>query len=233
MAAWGAIDDAAGLWALESFNEQGFSLRTTALRLRDGGVLLASPTRGLGDAAHAELAALGKPSVLFAPNHFHRLGLAEHLERYPEARATASDAAAPRVQKQTGFDVGSLAEVRERLPDGARIVEAAGSRSGEAWLFVSTARGTAWVVSDAFFNLPCVPGGAFGVGLRLTGTGPGLRIGRTYTTLAIADKRAYREWLAEMLDRSPPSMLIPGHGDIVEGPDLADRLCALARARLG
>lgn len=233
MGAWTVIDEQAGLWALESFNPKGFSLRTTALRLRDGGVLLISPTRGLGDAAHEELAALGAPSVLLAPNHFHHLGLGEHRERYPEARVVASAVAAPRVQKKTGLEVATLDEVRQQLPDGAAIVESAGTRSGETWLSVHTARGIAWVVSDAFFNLPSLPQNTFGLALRATGTGPGLRIGRTYTTLAIDDKRAYRRWLGEVLDRRPPTLLVPGHGDVLEGPDLADRLRALAGERLG
>ncbi len=233
MGAWTVIDEQAGLWALESFNKGGFSLRTTALCLRDGGVLLASPTRGLGDAAHEELAALGTPSLLLAPNHFHHLGLGEHRERYPEARVVASAVAAPRLRKKTGFDVATLDEARARLPDGVGIVEPAGTRSGETWLSVSTARGTAWVVSDAFFNLPSLPRNMFGLALRATGTGPGLRIGRTYTALAVGDKRAYGAWLSGMLDRSPPSLLVPGHGDVLEGPDLAERLRALAAARLG
>ncbi len=231
MATWTVLDD--GLWALESFNPKGFSLRTTALRLRDGGVLLVSPTRGFGDAAHDELAALGKVSVLLAPNHFHHLGLAEHRERYRGARVVASAVAAPRVAKQTGMDVAGLGEVRERLPDGARIVESEGTRSGETWLSVQTSRGTAWVVSDAFFNLPSLPRNMFGRALRLTGTGPGLRIGRTYTTLAIGNKPTYRAWLGEMLDRAPPALLVPGHGDVLEGSDLAEKLRALAGARLG
>lgn len=233
MATWTVLDETAGLWALESFNGSGFSLRTTALRLRDGGVLLVSPTRALGDAAHEELAVLGKPSVLLAPNHFHHLGLAEHLERYPAAKVVASVVAAPRLQKQTGLDIRSCDEVRELLPDGAEIVETAGTRSGEAWLTVGTVRGTAWVVSDAFFNLPSLPKNMFGLALWLTGTGPGLRIGRTYTALAIRDKRAYRAWLSKMLDRLPPALLVPGHGDAVEGPDLAGKLRAIAEQRLG
>ena len=54
------IDQEAGLWSAARVTKQGFSVRTTILRLVDGSLALFSPTRGLEDL----IAELGEPSLL-------------------------------------------------------------------------------------------------------------------------------------------------------------------------
>src|SRR5690554_2669855 len=93
------IDSEVGLWSAERVTEQGFSLRTTVLRLSDNTLALFSPTRGL----ESEIAELGTPSLLIAPNHFHHLGLASYLKRWPEARVLCSDAARPRLLNKSAI----------------------------------------------------------------------------------------------------------------------------------
>lgn len=227
---WTAIDEEAGLFAIERIARHGWPLRTTALRLAGGDLALVSPTRGLGDEAHADLARLGRVRWLLAPNHFHHLGLCEHVERYPGAEVVASEAARPRLSRVTGLRVGPLDAI------AAHVIVAGSARSGETWLRVPTARGIAWVVSDAFFNLPRAPGGiAVRALMRATGTAPGLRSGGTFRTFALSDRAAYAAWLRGRIERDRPALLVPGHGDAIGGPDLPDRLLALlalARRRL-
>lgn len=223
---------AAGLWSADKRNEQGWSVRTLALRLADGGLLAIAPVRGLGDDAHDELARLGAVTDLLAPNFFHHLGLPEWRERYPDAPVYASTRAAPRIEAKSGIAPTALDELADRLPHGAALLEPDGTRNGEVWLELHTDRGLAWIVSDAFFNVPVSPTGFMGWALRVTGTVPGLRIGTTFLKLALRDRRAYRRWLEARLESAPPALLVVGHGEAYDAPDLAERLSELARTRL-
>jgi hypothetical protein len=229
---WEVIDEAAGLWSYDRRNAAGWSVRTTALRLGDGGVVAVSPLRGLGDEAHEGLAPLGKPSLLLAPNHFHHLGLAEWSGRYG-ARALSSEAAARRLARKTEVALGSGEELRERLPRGASLLVPAGLKNGEVWLRVEGADGVAWVVGDAFFTMERTPRGGMGLVLRLTGTTPGLRIGGTFTMLGVGERARDRDWLKEAIEADRPRALVPGHGEVLRGADLADRLREVTVRRLG
>jgi len=230
---WTPIDEDAGLWAVERSSKAGWHWRATALKLPSGGLLLVGPLRGLGDDRHRELAALGRPEAILAPNHFHWMGLPEHRERYPDAVVAATAVAARRLARKERGAFAALDQLRDRLPAGAELLEPPGLENGEAWLKLPTSSGVAWVVSDAFFNLPVNARGMMGFLLRITGTTPGLRIGRTFTGLAVGDKPTYRDWLLERLAADRPALLVPGHGALLTGADAADRLDALTRARLG
>lgn len=98
----------------------------------------------------------------------------------------------------------------------------------EVWL---DAHGT-WFVTDAFFNEPQNPTGAFGLGCWLSGTTPGFRIGQTWKYMHLAKRAEYKSWLLEMLEESPPKRLVFARGDPIEQPDLGVRLAALVRERL-
>jgi glyoxylase-like metal-dependent hydrolase (beta-lactamase superfamily II) len=230
MGHWKLVDADAGLFDHVKVLGSGWALRTVVLRLKERRLVVVSPTVALGEPAHQELRELGEPAALLAPNHFHHLGLAEWRARYPEARVFATAVAAPRLQKKAGLP----AEPAEALPlpRHVRLLEAGGSKAGEAWLRVETRGGTAWVVGDAFFNMAAHPTGLFGLGARLTGTTAGLRIGSTWSPLHLRDKGAYREWLDARITEDRPRILVPLHGDVLVDPTLPDRLRALARDRL-
>lgn len=217
----------------EKRTSQGWMLGTSALRLRDGTSLVYSPTRLLPAAAHEAVLQVGRPSVLLAPNHYHYLGLSEFRERYPEATCICSDQARPRLaRKSPQVTFGSLAEVAERLPEGAAFLEPPGTRNGEVWLTVDGADGPIWLICDAFFNVPRHPRGFIGLFCRLTGTTPGLRIGLTWKLLALRDRHRYADWLLARLHETPPTALIPCHGNPAGGTDLAARLISLVERRL-
>lgn len=230
---WTAIDAQTGVWSAARLPKPGWSLGTIAVRARDGGLAIVSPTAGLGDAAHEALRALGEPRFLLAPNHFHYLGLREWTERYPGATVVASATARPRLSARSPLAFGELDALRAALPEAVTVVEPPHTKTGETWLRVATARGPAWVVGDAFFNVAGRATGAMGLVLRATRTAPGLSLGKTFVWLGLRDKRSYAAWLAEQLDGDPPALLVPCHGDVYDGEDLVERLRALARARLG
>lgn len=174
-----------------------------------------SPTREV-DAAGLDVRAL------IAPNHFHYLGVPEWSERFPKAHVVASAGARTRLEKKLGRGVGELE--RLALPLGMTWLFPEGTKNGEVWLEVERT----WVVCDAFFNEPENPTGTFGLGCRLTGTTPGLRIGGTWPLLHLASRAQYRRWLTAALGERPPTRLVPSHGDVAEGEDLGQRLLALA-----
>jgi hypothetical protein len=141
--------------------------------------------------------------------------------------------AARRLGKKEKGRFATVEALGKRLPEGAELLVPPGLKNGEVWLKVPTAAGTAWVVSDAFFALAKNATGFTGFMLRATGTAPGLRIGRTFTGLGIGAKVLYRDWLLERIATDRPAVLIPGHGEVLAGADLADRLDELTRMRLG
>ncbi len=97
-----ALDD--GLWVAER-PFRGLGVRTTVVRLSDGGLLLHCPI-GLQGGLRAEIEAIGRPSHLLAANKVHHLFLAENAAAFPEARVWLAP---------------GLAEKRPKLPAGAVI----------------------------------------------------------------------------------------------------------------
>lgn len=214
------------LWEAERVSGAGFPLRSVALELPGGGTCVLSPTRGIDPMPLVEKA--GDVRYLLAPNHFHYLGVARWLEKCPRAVPVCGPTARRRLTKKLEVPWTELDELAAALPDDASLLVAEGTRNGEVWLRV----GSTWIVCDGFFNLPEMPRGALGVFCRLTDTAPGLKIGSTWKYLALSDRKKYLSWLDETLDRHPPERLVPAHGALEEGTDLADRIRRLAHARL-
>lgn len=230
---WTQLAEVPGLWAADKRSSANWHWRACALPLPGGGSLVLSPIPDLGDELFTSLeSTAGAPAIVLAPNHYHWMALPAWRERYPDLPVVASAVAARRLRKKLGFDLGDLDAARERLPDGAELLEPPGLKNGEVWLRLEHDGRVAWIVSDAFFNVEEKTRGLFGLLLRITGTVPGLRIGRTFTFAAVGDKHSYRDWLLDRIADDRPAVLVPGHGAILTGDDLPDRLDALVRARL-
>jgi hypothetical protein len=222
----------AQLCVTEKRTPKGWMFSTVALGLRDGGAVVYNPTRLLPPTAHEAILAVGRPQILLAPNHYHHLGLSEFTERYPGCVAVCTDAARPRLSRQTPVPLLGLDRLVARLPPGAELVEPPGTRLGEVWLTVDGQDGPVWIVCDAFFNVPRHPRGPTGLFTRLFGLSAGLRIGTTWKFIGLRDRARYAEWVLARLHASPPSVLVPAHGAPVAGPDLGARLIALVESRL-
>ena len=218
---------------MERVKESGFELSMHLVRLAGGGALVHSPTY-VGDETFARVEAFGPPTVLFAPNFFHHLGLPKFRARWPEARVVAGERALARLTKQGHTGVEHVSAIAGLLPDGMRFLECAGARSGETFLsFDDPARGRSWLVCDAFFHAARPVTGFSGFALRLLKTVPGFCIGTTFLTLALDDKRAYRRFLRDALEAERPRVLHMSHGVVLEGDDLVERIATLADARIG
>ena len=211
---------------------QGVPLRATAIRLRDGRTAVFSPIRGCGPEAHRELRRIGEPELLIAPNHFHNLGLPEYVDGYPGSQIVASTTALPRLQRRLRRPVRDETALRAALPPEVTMLVPPGTKAGELWLSAMTAAGRAWIVGDGFFNIARTPRTPMGLLLVALGISSGLRIGSSFRWL-LRDRATYRSWLLEQLDRAPPTVLVPCHGEILHDPALPDRLRRLVETRLG
>jgi hypothetical protein len=209
----------------------GFPITMHVIALPKGEVFVHSPTV-IDEDVFARVEALGVPRILFAPNHFHHLGLAGFRARFPGAAAVAAAPAIPRLRRR-GHD-GLVTTEATALPPGFRWLVPDGTRSGEAWLSVDDDGdgGPTWIVCDAFFHESGPVRGLEGAFLRAAKVVPGLCIGATFTTLCIADRARYRAWVADALAREKPLKILFSHGAPIE-EDAAERLTAVLRARLG
>lgn len=206
LSAFAPIPDHPSIWSA-----QKGTLRSTALRLRDGSLCLYSPVLGLGEEAKASLATLGEVGYLLAPNHYHHKGLNEYANAFPKAKIVCSDNARPRLEKQTGLTFAGLERLKILLPDGCDIAEPTGLKTGEIWLVLSSKQGRLWIVCDSFKG-PKGKVGHIGRAVEMLGTFP---------TYGIKDKVAYAAWLRDRSAADEPSMIIPCHGSMVRSERLA------------
>lgn len=229
MKIWQPVPALDGVWLAERVID-GVPLRSLAIRLADGRLAIHSPIRRLAGEARGELAEIGTPAFLIAPNHFHNRGLHKYVEAYPGITVVASPAAAPRVARRCGHLVSDPAALRDALPANLSLLVPPATRAGELWLSFDSPGGRAWTVGDAFFNIARTPRTPIGFLLWLLGISPGLRIGASYRWL-VRDRAAYRRWLLDTIAAQRPTTLIPCHGDILTDPQLPDRLQRLVERR--
>lgn len=191
------------------------NLRSTIMTLREGGVCLYSPV----EKTSAAVAEDHDVRYLFAPNHYHNKGIAEHVAAFQGATLTASDAARPRLEKVTGHRFGDLAKLRAELPDGVSLVEPEGLKTGEVWMTVRTDSELAWVVTDAFCGV-------------LEKGDARARAGflKTFPTYGLQDKKRFPDWVHKRLEEEVPTMIIPCHGEIVRGADMCAEIRSLLAA---
>lgn len=225
MAEWTAIRE--DLW-VRDYRVPAMPCRSWALRLRDGRLLVGSPGASL-----AEDFELGEVAVLLAPNNFHHLGLHAWRARFPEAIAVAAPDALPRLARQGHEGLVPVGEIADRLPDHVELVALPDTRSGEVWLVHRSAQGTVWVICDALFNLPSPRRAAWRWFMWANRSGPGLAISQLQKWAGLKRRADFAAWMRARLATDAPTVLVPQHGAIEQGPDLTARLEAVLAARLG
>lgn len=205
-----AIGD--GLWshrALYRFGALSFPHAVTAIRKRDGGIIVHSPATP-DDVTRTALASLGAIEAIVWPSWWHDLHLREWADAYPDALLYVAPDLRRRVAANTNARVLSDASVVD--PD----IELAGVDKLGVWFdeYVLLHRPSkTLVVADLVVN---VSGGLpFPTNLffALMGTRPGPKIPWFYKTVARDKKR-----LRSQLDRIASldfDRLVVGHGDNV------------------
>jgi hypothetical protein len=221
---------APGVHRIEKVDGNGFSLSMFLFTLRDGGVLVHSPT-WCGDGTFEAVESVGPVRAILAPNHFHHLSVPRFRQRYPEALAVCAPRARARLEKKGHAGLGELDALTPLLPSGARTI-ACDMKNGEAWIVWPSPEGPALVVCDAYFHYTRPFTGFKGWVLRRLHIGPGLKFGRTTKWVGVDDKATFTTWADTTVREVAPVALWPSHGDVLRAPDLPAQLDAAVRARL-
>lgn len=200
--------------------------RMAVIGLGGGRLLVVSPGGGLDDAAWGELAALGTPAWLLAPNHFHNAGIAAWKARFPEARVVAHPDAIPRLKRQVpGVEFDDVAELAAELPAEVRLLHPPGAKQGETWVSLVVGGERAWFVTDGLVNERKLSG-AMGGMMWLLGFRARLMVNPMFKRLFLRDKAEFLRWTLAELDRDQPTRFVPAHGGVLEGPDTVAKLNA-------
>jgi hypothetical protein len=208
------------------------SATSLAVGGNDGLVVVSPPCRAAAPVFDA-LSRHGPVRALVASNAFHHLGLPEWKARFPEAALFAPAQSIARVERQTKLrGIRPLAEASAIAGDGLELVDMPHYKTGEVLVRIATERGLVWYVTDVVMNFPKLPPNPIvKLMFGLSGSGPGLRFNNIAPLFMVRDKAALKCWLAAELEKSPPSWLIPTHGDIVECAPNRDALRKLFAPR--
>jgi hypothetical protein len=223
-----------GIWArVYTFNDN--PMYTSAVSLGDGRLLVLSPGTDTTDADFAELDALGNVEALVAPGAYHNMGLPAWSARYPDAGLYGPRAAAKHVAKvhPTLAPLQDLDALKAILPSDTEVWEVDGCGQPDALLVVRRADGTTWFTNEIITNWAAWPSKLFfKIVFKLTGARLGLDVSTMALMFIKGKKPPVRAFFEGKLASHPPTRLIPCHGQIIDDPQLKDRLAEVLARRL-
>lgn len=209
-----------------AFDKKGNQANSCAIKLREGELLVVCPPYNTSDADFAELERHGRPTAIVAPNPYHHLGVPEWSKRYPDAKRFASGATAARIAKKYP-GIGAfepLSKLEGVLPSDVVVLDPPGMRIPDVMVRVSTSSGWLWSFNDTVMNFPKLPGGFFGKVVQWTNSGPGFKVARFFTMMAVKEKKRFKEWWLAELDKAAPSKVVVGHGPPVLDASIARKM---------
>jgi hypothetical protein len=224
---WTEFEPRSAVFTYQHKDPKFFSLRSVAIRLHDGSVMVVSPIGAMTESEMSEIQKMGPVRYLLCPNHFHSLGIKKFLQRFSDAKVLGGAAGLARLRKVLGIDVADVETIRQWLPDHIELCVPEGLKSGEVWFKVWTKQGNVWIVSDAYFNMNNVPYNLMGLILRAGGTAPGFRVSRVFRMIAVKNKSIYRQWVQERASADQPIAVVPSHGDFIVCADLGAKVVGL------
>lgn len=232
---WQVVDQESSLYT-HQYRVAQFISRSTAFPSASGQWLVISPSAQsteLPQGLAPDLSDQSKPPCLVLPNAFHFLGYEVWKKQYPQAQGYAPEGALPRLIRKGCKDLLPLTELPPLQP-GYSSVEIPGLRYGEAWFRIMNGAANTWVTGDVFFNLKRFSNKPIArLSQKLMGSAPGLKLPNTIKYVLIKNRKVFLDFLEKLLREDQPTRLLPLHGDILEGPELPQRLAALLRERLG
>ena len=187
---------------------------TLAARLDDGTWLAVSPAAGLPEGALEELAKDGV-SALVAPNGFHHMGQSPWRARFPKAVSYAPAGSLARLaSKSKDVAYQPLDELVKLLPKRIRFILPEGTKIPDLLMSVGIDGGNVFFSGDLISNtvsedVKPVPRFIFG----LLGGGAGYRFNKVPAALYLRDRAGWKRSVLESLEASPPTVVLPAHGN--------------------
>lgn len=203
--------------------------------MADGRLMVVSPSTTLPDAVADELSRYGHIGALVANNGFHHMGHKTWRTRYPDAKSYAPVDAIRRIAKKNrdNIDFEPISKLAPLLGEGVGFRDVPDSKCGETWFWARVDGGYAWYASDVLANMSSIPGNfVFRALFKLTGSAPGYRIFKLALKFMVKKPKAALKLMLDDLEAHPPTVMVPAHGEILEGGDLAERTRALLRSAI-
>jgi hypothetical protein len=236
-AGWKIIDRDAGVVSTTYTwdSKTNSTANTFTARLANGQLVVINPGVNAGNELFSELIEIGEVGAVVAPNGFHHLGQSLWRERFPTARFFAPEKAFDRISKKNP-KAGAFEPLSKLIPllaPGVTIVEAEISKCGECWAWSPIAGGYAWFGSDVLANMPSLPKNLiFRMMFKMTKSAPGYKIFGLAMKFIVGNKKPVLSLMLEQVKAYPPTVMVPGHGDILTGPNLAADTMALLQSAL-
>lgn len=221
---WTVLDEKEGaLMFTYSFTKGGLANAMTA-RLGDGSLCVISPPCRVEEGVLRDLEAFGPVRMLVATNAYHHLGLPAFAKAYPEAGVYAHGDAKRIAKLHPTLNVQPIENAASKFNDTAGVLSVPAMRTGDLWLKA----GRTWYLGDQFMNLKAGLPGLVGFLFSVSGSTPGFKANGLARTLFTKDKKAYKRWALDLLEREGPLRVVPGHGEYENGGQVA----ALMRSEL-
>ena len=187
-----------------------------AVKLRDKTWMVISPASKASELVYETLEKYGTVGALVAPNAYHNKGQPAWRERFPSAFSYAPRGAHSRLSKKTPtVDYRPIEELAQKL-GSARFFQPDGMKSPDLMFQMSTGAGAiCWMgdllsnsgLSDQTWPLRMLS--------RFAGGGLGCRCNSKPELVYVRDRAARIGSVRSALDRFPPSIVVPAHGDPV------------------
>jgi hypothetical protein len=220
------------LWLKYSFGPG--TANSLALKLRDGTWLVISPPSESPNYIYDELDRQGGVSALFAPNAYHNRGQPAWRARFPNAVSYAPVGARSRLSTKTpGIEYRPFDELA-RILMPARILVPEGMKSPDVMFQIPATLGTVWWMGDQFSN-SSVSDQIWPLRLlaRFVGSGLGYRCNSKPELVYVQDRAAWLGSIRAALEKLPPTVVIPAHGDPVTKDAAARTLLAIKAVDTG
>ncbi|MCB9765241.1 MAG: hypothetical protein H6739_36035 [Alphaproteobacteria bacterium] len=220
---------------IRPYDSNGNRINTALVSLPEGGLLVLGPGTDLGPDDFEAVDQLGQVRAIVSPGAYHNMGMPAWHARYPEAGLYAPKAAIAHIGKLHKelpplSDLDALAAL---LPEGVTVEEAEGMGQPDVHLVTRRDDGVTWFTNEALCNAAAWPK-SFPVRMafKLFRVTPGLNVNTLALMLVRGDKKAIRRYFEAKLEAAPPTRLVPSHGVVDDGPDLAERLREVLGRRL-
>lgn len=187
----------------------GMSLKRvmTLARLEDGRVVIHSAI-ALDEPSMAEIEHWGRPAVLLVPNAYHRLDAPAYKARYPDLLVLCPRGGRAKVEEVVAVD-GDYDDFEGDPSVTLQYLE--GVRKAEGAMIISSPSGATLVFNDAVFNLPHGKGMAGFIFRYVTDSTGGPKVTRVFRWLALKDKGAFKNHLAQLAETPDLVRIIVSH----------------------